>query len=85
MDELRANVREAVACHFEDGEATRTHPLAFRGRGPFAVRVKLPRDVSGLQAVRALQRLGFAVVRQRGSPLQIRTARHYAHNHICPP
>lgn len=29
------------------------------------------RDVSGAQAVRALQRLGFAVVRQRGSHVRL--------------
>ena len=33
--------------------------------------MKLPRDVSGAQAVRALQRLGFAVVRQRGSHVRM--------------
>jgi predicted RNA binding protein YcfA (HicA-like mRNA interferase family) len=33
--------------------------------------VKLPRDVSGMQAIRALQRLGFAVIRQRGSHVRM--------------
>ena len=33
--------------------------------------MKLPRDVSGAQAVRALQRLGFVVVRQRGSHVRL--------------
>ena len=33
--------------------------------------MKLPRDVSGAQAVRALQRLGFAVVRRRGSHIRL--------------
>lgn len=33
--------------------------------------MKLPRDVSGAQAVRALQRLGFAIVRQRGSHIRM--------------
>jgi predicted RNA binding protein YcfA (HicA-like mRNA interferase family) len=33
--------------------------------------VKLPRDVSGADAVRALQRLGFVVVRQRGSHIRL--------------
>jgi predicted RNA binding protein YcfA (HicA-like mRNA interferase family) len=33
--------------------------------------VKLPRDVSGAEAVRALQRLGFQVVRQEGSHLRL--------------
>jgi len=36
--------------------------------------VKLPRDVSGAQAVRALQRLGFAIVRQRGSHIRLEKA-----------
>jgi predicted RNA binding protein YcfA (HicA-like mRNA interferase family) len=33
--------------------------------------VKLPRDVSGSQAVRALQRVGFVVMRQRGSHIRL--------------
>ena len=34
--------------------------------------MKLPRDVSGAQAARALQRLGFVVQRQTGSHLILR-------------
>jgi predicted RNA binding protein YcfA (HicA-like mRNA interferase family) len=34
--------------------------------------MKLPRDVSGTEAARALQRLGFAVQRQTGSHLILR-------------
>jgi len=34
--------------------------------------VKLPRDVNGSEAARALQRLGFAVRRQTGSHLILR-------------
>ena len=33
---------------------------------------KLPRGVSGADAVRALERLGFVVVRQRGSHIVMR-------------
>jgi len=33
--------------------------------------VKLPRDVSGGEAVRALRRLGFQVVRQEGSHIRM--------------
>jgi predicted RNA binding protein YcfA (HicA-like mRNA interferase family) len=36
--------------------------------------VKLPRDVSGGEAARALQRLGFVVQRQTGSHLILRRA-----------
>ena len=34
--------------------------------------MKLPRDVSGLEAVRALKRLGFVSLRQTGSHLILR-------------
>ena len=34
--------------------------------------MKLPRDVNGAEAARALQRLGFAVQRQTGSHLILR-------------
>ncbi len=33
--------------------------------------MKLPRDVSGTEAVRALKRLGFVVVRQVGSHIRL--------------
>jgi predicted RNA binding protein YcfA (HicA-like mRNA interferase family) len=33
--------------------------------------VKLPRDVSGTDAVKALRRLGFVVVRQQGSHIRL--------------
>jgi predicted RNA binding protein YcfA (HicA-like mRNA interferase family) len=39
--------------------------------------MKLPRDVSGPEAVKALRRLGFEVVRQEGS--HIRLSRGRAH------
>jgi predicted RNA binding protein YcfA (HicA-like mRNA interferase family) len=33
--------------------------------------VKLPRDISGAEAVRALERLGFSVARQSGSHVRM--------------
>jgi predicted RNA binding protein YcfA (HicA-like mRNA interferase family) len=33
--------------------------------------VKLPRDISGPEAVKALRRLGFEVVRQEGSHIRL--------------
>ena len=33
--------------------------------------MKLPRDISGTEAVRALERLGFSVIRQAGSHVQL--------------
>jgi predicted RNA binding protein YcfA (HicA-like mRNA interferase family) len=33
--------------------------------------VKLPRDISGTEAVRALERLGFSIVRQAGSHVRL--------------
>jgi predicted RNA binding protein YcfA (HicA-like mRNA interferase family) len=49
--------------------------------------MKLPRDVSADQAVAALRRLGFIVVRQRGSHIRLTNATHSvtvpAHNPIA--
>ena len=33
--------------------------------------MKLPRDISGTEAVRALERLGFSVIRQAGSHIRL--------------
>jgi predicted RNA binding protein YcfA (HicA-like mRNA interferase family) len=39
--------------------------------------VKLPRDVSGAEAIKAFQRLGFLIVRQTGSHVRMtRGGRH---------
>ena len=45
--------------------------LALRQRSRAGSRVKLPRDVSGSEAVRALKRLGFVFVRQVGSHIRL--------------
>ena len=49
--------------------------------------MKLPRDVSAEQAVAALRRLGFSVVRQRGSHIRLANATNSvtvpAHNPIA--
>jgi predicted RNA binding protein YcfA (HicA-like mRNA interferase family) len=39
--------------------------------------VKLPRDVSGPEAVRALRRLGFTVTRQDGSHIRMSKAERH--------
>ena len=50
--------------------------------------MKLPRDVSGAEAVRILRRLGFTVVRQRGSHVRMtnsgRNVTVPAHGSIAP-
>jgi predicted RNA binding protein YcfA (HicA-like mRNA interferase family) len=33
--------------------------------------VKLPRDISGAEALRALERLGFTIIRQTGSHVRL--------------
>jgi predicted RNA binding protein YcfA (HicA-like mRNA interferase family) len=49
--------------------------------------MKLPRDVSAEEAVAALRRLGFSVVRQKGSHIRLANATHHvtvpAHNPIA--
>ncbi len=51
---------------------SQTGSVAFRGRSGSGPRVKLPRDVDGRQAARALQRIGFVQQRQTGSYLILR-------------
>ena len=50
--------------------------------------MKLPRDVSGAEAVRILRRLGFTAVRQRGSHVRMtnggRNVTVPAHGSIAP-
>lgn len=46
--------------------------------------MKLPRDVSGEQLVRALRRLGYEVTRQRGSHIRVTTQRDGEHHEAIP-
>ena len=46
--------------------------------------MKLPRDVSGAKLQRALRRLGYVAVRQRGSHVRITTQRNGEHHEVIP-
>ncbi len=65
-EELRANVLEASALHFEDSEVRpQLGSDALRqGRvDALRSRMKLPRDISADRLIRALGRLGYEVIR----------------------
>jgi predicted RNA binding protein YcfA (HicA-like mRNA interferase family) len=46
--------------------------------------MKLPRDVSGAQLIKALRVLGYEVTRQRGSHLRVTTQRDGEHHEAIP-
>ena len=46
--------------------------------------MKLPRDVSGTDLVRALKKLDYAVTRQKGSHMRISTQRDGEHHEVVP-
>lgn len=46
--------------------------------------MKLPRDVSGRQLVKALRKLGYEETRQRGSHIRITTRRDGEHHEVVP-
>jgi predicted RNA binding protein YcfA (HicA-like mRNA interferase family) len=46
--------------------------------------VKIPRDVSGAQLVKALRALGYAVVRQDGSHIRLTTQQNGQHHLTVP-
>lgn len=46
--------------------------------------MKLPRDVSGQQLQRALRRLGYEAVRQRGSHVRLTTQVNGEHHEVIP-
>jgi predicted RNA binding protein YcfA (HicA-like mRNA interferase family) len=47
--------------------------------------MKIPRGVSGERLIRALERLGYQAVRQRGSHVRLRHPEPPAHNITVPP
>ncbi|MGC3990708.1 MAG: type II toxin-antitoxin system HicA family toxin [Chthoniobacteraceae bacterium] len=46
--------------------------------------MKLPRDVSATQLIKALRKLGYEVSRQRGSHIRITTQRDGEHHEVVP-
>lgn len=46
--------------------------------------MKLPRDVNGTQLVRALRRIGYEAVRQKGSHVIVQTAAPNVHSVTVP-
>ena len=46
--------------------------------------MKLPRDVSGAQLVKALRPLGYAISRQKGSHIRITTQLGGEHHEVVP-
>jgi predicted RNA binding protein YcfA (HicA-like mRNA interferase family) len=46
--------------------------------------MKLPRDVSGVALVKALRKLGYEPVRQRGSHIRVTTQRNGEHHEVVP-
>ena len=46
--------------------------------------MKLPRDWSGNDLVKALKKLGYAVTRQKGSHIRLSTDRHGEHHLTIP-
>lgn len=46
--------------------------------------MKLPRDVTGPQLVKALRRLDYAVTRQTGSHVRLTTQRDGEHHEVVP-
>ncbi len=46
--------------------------------------MKLPRDVSGPQLVKALRILGYNVTRQKGSHVRVTTPRNGEHHEVVP-
>jgi predicted RNA binding protein YcfA (HicA-like mRNA interferase family) len=72
-DELRANMLEAVSVHFEEAmvrprlvQMLRQRRIDSRGSC-----MKLPRGVSADRLIRALQHVGYSVIRQRGSHFRL--------------
>lgn len=46
--------------------------------------IRLPRDLTGAQLVRALERLGYSIDRQTGSHIRLTTAQHGEHHVTIP-
>lgn len=46
--------------------------------------MKLPRDITGSELVKALRALGYGVDRQKGSHIRVTTQQHGEHHEVIP-
>jgi len=70
LDELKAMLRDAVRCHFDESDRPRGDPAPpGQRRGP--PRLKLPRDIAGDELAALLRRYGYEVTRQTGSHIRL--------------
>jgi predicted RNA binding protein YcfA (HicA-like mRNA interferase family) len=46
--------------------------------------MKLPRDVSGPELVKALRKLGYEIIRQKGSHIRVTTQQGGEHHEVVP-
>jgi len=46
--------------------------------------MKLPRDLSGSELVKALRKLGYQVTRQKGSHIRVTTQQNGEHHEVVP-
>jgi len=46
--------------------------------------MKLPRDLSGSELVKALRKLGYEVTRQKGSHIKVTTQQNGEHHEVVP-
>jgi HicA toxin of bacterial toxin-antitoxin, len=78
LRDLQQQITEAVSVHFDEDDRPRRIRIHFVSDPILVLSVKLPRDVSGAEAPKALERLGFSVVRQTGS--HVRMGAEIAHH-----
>ena len=83
LEALRAAVRDAVRCHFDDAERPKGDPTAPRAGGSLCG-MRLPRDVSGRDLAKALGKLGYKTTRQTGSHIRLTTQQHGEHHITIP-
>ena len=66
LEGLHREIRDAVLCHFDAGEAPPSDPT--RSRAPGTVGPgKIPRDLNGADLARRLETYGYRVSRQSGN------------------
>jgi predicted RNA binding protein YcfA (HicA-like mRNA interferase family) len=46
--------------------------------------MKLPRDLSGAELIKALRKLGYEVTRQKGSHIRVTTQQNGQHHEVVP-
>ena len=83
LEQLHAMIRDAVRCHFDEDETSKSYSAPLFTRGNHRI-MKMPRDLSGDDLAKLLKSFDYKITRQKGSHIRLTTQRNGEHHVTIP-